>query len=153
MLTSLYRVRAHNTAADSENKIHDDRVAAEYGFRGGLVPGVTVYGYMTVPVVTHFGEAWLGAGAMEVRFVQPVYEGQEIGVRADEDAIGVLKLTAGPEDSQPCATATAWTDHSLSGDVIPERPLQPKQDASKEALAPGTILGTLIDPVELHDDE
>src|ERR1700704_1967297 len=101
MLTSLYRVRAHNTAADSENKIHDDRVAAEYGFRGGLVPGVTVYGYMTVPMVTHLGEAWLGTGAMEVRFLQPVYEGQEIVVRADEDAIGVLKLTAGPEDSQP----------------------------------------------------
>ena len=153
MLTSMYRVRAHNTATESENKIHDDRVAAEYGFRGGLVPGVTVYGYMTVPVVMHFGEAWLASGAMEVRFLQPVYEGQEIVVRADEDAAGVLKLTAGPEDSRPCATATAWTDRSPSGDVIPERPLQPKQDASKEGLTPGTILGTLIDPVMLHDDE
>ena len=42
-------LRAVNTAPDSENKMHDDRVAAQYGFRGGLVPGVTVYGYMTVP--------------------------------------------------------------------------------------------------------
>ena len=39
---SIFRVRAHNTAADTENKINDDRVAAAHGFRGGLVPGVTV---------------------------------------------------------------------------------------------------------------
>ena len=39
-----YRVRAHNIAADSENKIHDDSVARQYGFAGGLVPGVVVYG-------------------------------------------------------------------------------------------------------------
>src|SRR6266852_2573003 len=85
VMNNVYRVLAHNTAADSENKIHDDRVAAEYGFRGGLVPGVTVYGYMTVPVVTHFGEAWLAGGAMEIRFLQPVYEGQEILVHAEPD--------------------------------------------------------------------
>src|SRR5260221_8317804 len=90
--TTMYRVVAHNTAADSENKIHDDRVAAQYGFRGGLVPGVTVYGYMTAPVVQHFGEAWLAGGAMEVRFLQPVYEGQEIVVQAEQDASGALKL-------------------------------------------------------------
>ena len=31
-----YRVRARNTAPDSENRIHDDRTAALYGFRAGL---------------------------------------------------------------------------------------------------------------------
>src|ERR1700682_1500107 len=145
----MYRVLAHNTAADSENKIHDDCVAAQYGFRGGLVPGVTVYGYMTVPVVTHFGEAWLNSGAMEVRFLQPVYEGQEIVVLAEADASGVLKLTAGP-----CAAASAWINKAPpAADPIPERPLQPRQDATKEALSPGTVLGTLIDPVPLHDDQ
>lgn len=44
----VHRVRAVNTAPDSENKMHDDRVAAQYGFQGGLVPGVTVYAYITV---------------------------------------------------------------------------------------------------------
>ena len=148
MTISMYRVLAHNTAADSENKIHDDRVAAQYGFRGGLVPGVTVYGYMTAPVMRHFGEAWLASGAMQVRFLQPVYEGQELVVSAEADASGVLKLTAGP-----CATATAWIADASEADPIPARPTQPKQDASKEALSPGTVLGTLIDPVPLHDDE
>src|SRR5258708_32218751 len=71
----FYRVRAKNTAPDSENKIHDDRVAAEYGFRGGLVPGVTVYGYMTVPIVDS-QPAWLERGSMHVRFSEPGYDGE-----------------------------------------------------------------------------
>src|SRR5258708_35796501 len=54
----LYRVRAKNTAPDSENKIHDDRVAAEYGFRGGLVAGGAVYGYMNVAIFDS-EPAWL----------------------------------------------------------------------------------------------
>jgi len=37
-----YRVKARNTSTSSENKIHDDAVARAYGFRGGLVPGVTL---------------------------------------------------------------------------------------------------------------
>src|ERR1700722_1350111 len=71
------RIRAVNTAAESENKIHDDRIAAQYGFRGGLVPGVTVYGYLAAAVLDHFGDPWLSRGAMDVRFHQPVYEGEE----------------------------------------------------------------------------
>ena len=72
------RVRAVNTAADSENKIHNDAIAAEYGFRGGLVPGVTVYGYMATAAVELFGPEWLDRGAMDVRFLKPVYEGDEV---------------------------------------------------------------------------
>ena len=37
-----HTLRASNEATESENKIHDDTVAAQYGFRGGLVPGVSV---------------------------------------------------------------------------------------------------------------
>ena len=33
-----HRVRAHNAATASENKIHDDTVARRHGFAGGLVP-------------------------------------------------------------------------------------------------------------------
>ncbi|HEX8090436.1 MAG TPA: hypothetical protein VF762_16375, partial [Blastocatellia bacterium] len=73
-----YRVRARNTSATSENKIHDDETAARYGFRGGLVPGVTVYAYMTVPLVAQFSDAWLERGSMQVKFHQPFYEGEEV---------------------------------------------------------------------------
>jgi hypothetical protein len=53
-----YRVKARNTSTNSENKIHDDATARRYGFRGALVPGVTVYAYLTEPVVAAFGPAW-----------------------------------------------------------------------------------------------
>ena len=46
---ATHTVLAHNWATESENKIHDDAVASRYGFRGGLVPGVAVWAYMTHP--------------------------------------------------------------------------------------------------------
>jgi hypothetical protein len=40
------QVKARNTSA----QIHDDDATARtLGFRGGLVPGVTVYAYLTFP--------------------------------------------------------------------------------------------------------
>jgi hypothetical protein len=83
---NTYRVRARNTAAESENRIHDDAVAARFGFRGGLVPGVIVYAYMTVPIVAEFGQRWLEGGTMQVKFHQPFYEGEEVIVRAEVDS-------------------------------------------------------------------
>src|SRR2546425_709171 len=81
----LNRLRARNTSEASENKIHDDATAASFGFRGGLVPGVTVYAYMTVPIVEQFGLAWLERGSMQVKFHQPFYDGEEVIVRAEAD--------------------------------------------------------------------
>src|ERR1700676_3125174 len=57
-----YRLSAYNTAHDSDNKIHDDAVARRFGFDGGLVPGVDVYGYMTHLPVMRWGRAWLERG-------------------------------------------------------------------------------------------
>ena len=53
---------AQNDAVESENKIHDDAVARKFGFAGGLVPGVTVFGYLTWPAVAEWGKAWLESG-------------------------------------------------------------------------------------------
>src|SRR5438128_980248 len=106
----IYRVRARNTSADSENKIHDDVMAASYGFRGGLVPGATVYAYMTVPLVEQFGLDWLERGSMQVKFHQPFYDGDEVIVRAEEDASASpikIAITAEREDGTVCATALA----------------------------------------------
>ena len=50
-----YRIEAVNTAKESENKIHDDQVARRFGFKGGLVPGVEVYAYMTHLPVARWG--------------------------------------------------------------------------------------------------
>ncbi len=54
--------QAFNQATKSENKIHEDSVARKYGFRGGLVPGVTVYAYLVHPAVEAWGLDWLTRG-------------------------------------------------------------------------------------------
>jgi acyl dehydratase len=81
-----YRVIAFNTAHDSENKIHDDATARRFGFGGGLVPGVDVYGYMTHLPVMRWGRAWLERGTAECRFFKPVYDGDTATVTATEAA-------------------------------------------------------------------
>ncbi len=57
-----HTLKGYNDAAESANKIHDDRVAAQYGFRGGLLPGVTVYAYMTYRLMQLFRGDAAGAG-------------------------------------------------------------------------------------------
>lgn len=78
----MWRVIAANDAVDSGNPIHDDTVAKRLGFGGGLVPGVTVYGYLTHPLVAEFGIEFLTRGYIEVRFRRPVYEGETVQVNA-----------------------------------------------------------------------
>ena len=82
---AAYEVNAFNTAAASDNKIHDDKVARQFGFRGGLVPGVEVYAYMAHMPVARWGRAWLESGQMECRFVKPVYDGAVARVTATEE--------------------------------------------------------------------
>jgi hypothetical protein len=134
------RIKAVNTAVDSENRIHDDRVAAQYGFRGGLVPGVTVYGYLAEAARLHFGDEWLERGAMDVRFRQPVYHGEEIEVSLREDGALAIVEIAGR------ATGTAWVAGGEPTDAsrYEESELsEPRVAASRESLAVGTMMGTL----------
>jgi hypothetical protein len=172
-LPQVYRVRARNTAADSENRIHDDATAARYGFRGGLVPGVTVYGYMTVPAVAVFNRAWLERGAMQVKFLQPVYEGDEVIVRATGDSPSTeapatdapssadvipakLSITAERSDGTVCAAATA-TLHRIMCAPRPtdyQRAALPADDArpvaARELFTGGAVLGTLRETLKLQ---
>jgi len=100
-----YRVRARNTAVESENKIHDDSVAAGYGFRGGLVPGVTVYAYMTVPIVERFGLDWVERGSMQVKFHQPFYDGEEVSVQAEVNEGAVRSTCRSPRPAKTASRA------------------------------------------------
>jgi hypothetical protein len=137
-MTPFLRVRAVNTALDSENRIHDDRVAAEYGFRGGLVPGVTIYGYMTAAALETLGSEWLHRGAMDVRFFEPSYDSEEVAISMSELPEGRIKLEIGSR-----ASATAWLSNAdLSADFPAENSTL-KQIASRETIQPGMILGTL----------
>ncbi|MGE0260124.1 MAG: hypothetical protein AB7T18_15375 [Alphaproteobacteria bacterium] len=100
-----YQVVAFNTAHDSENKIHDDATARRFGFGGGLVPGVDVYGYMTHLPVMRWGRAWLDHGTAECRFFKPLYDGDAAIVTATE-ADGALEIAVESRGTV-CATGRA----------------------------------------------
>lgn len=150
--TSTFRVRAHNTAPDSENRIHDDQVAAQYGFRGGLVPGVTLYGYMMPAAIDRLGREWLQRGSITVRFLAPCYEGEAVVARCDG-----LSITAEREDGSLYASGTVGLSEARDGtaDDYPDHPL-PSLDnrplASSETIFPGLALGTLRQPLDVQDE-
>jgi hypothetical protein len=149
--SAIFRVRAHNTAADSENKIHDDRVAAAYGFRGGLVPGVTVYGYMIPAVVDCFGPGWLEHGGINVRFHAPCYEGETVVARCTESTV-----TAEREDGSIYASGTATVFANQTPDGYAEHPLPAKDQrptASSETIIPGLALGNIREILDLQNDD
>ena len=147
-----YRVVARNVAAQSENRIHDDTVARQYGFGGGLVPGVIVYAYATSPLVATLGAPWLARGTVTIRFVKPVLDGEEIRIagslvrEASEDLGASLSVRSG--GGQECAVATAMLPAAPASalDVRdhPETPLPADRPrASPESLVPGRVLGTI----------
>ena len=74
---------AFNTAPDSENKIHGDELAKEYGFEGGLVPGVTISAYLIHPVIELWGEEWLEKGFANCRITSPLYDNENFEVILD----------------------------------------------------------------------
>jgi hypothetical protein len=75
-----YRVRASTNTLTHQNLIHDDEFARKCGYRGALVPGASIYAYLTHSLVELFGRDWLERGAAEIRFVLPVYEGEELRI-------------------------------------------------------------------------
>ncbi|MCZ6709554.1 MAG: hypothetical protein O7B25_04245, partial [Gammaproteobacteria bacterium] len=85
---SAYQVVAQNFSQDHENKIHSDEIAKKYGFKGGLVPGVAVWGHLTHPLVELLGEDWLAGSVSNVRFFKPAYHGDHLELTCSEDGAG-----------------------------------------------------------------
>lgn len=156
---SEYRVKARNTSAQSENKIHDDTVARQYGFRGGLVPGVTVYAYLIHPLVQALGRPWLERGTATVKFLKPIFAGEEVTIAGEitERATNGLRVfvRATTEASGECAVLTATLPAGLPTPVNPAlyraAPLPGERPAvSREHLAGLEVLGS---PEVLVDED
>jgi hypothetical protein len=75
-----YRIKASIDIDDLNNRIQDDEYARRYGFRAGLVPGISVFAYMSRPLIDLAGKDWLERGSAEVHFLRPIYEGEEIRI-------------------------------------------------------------------------
>ena len=148
-----YRVKARNTSASSENKIHDDTIARRYGFGGGLVPGITVYAYVTHPLVEAFGRDWLERGTISVKFVKPILEGDEVlisgGVTGRASDGLAIALTASTAKNGDCAVATATLLDRLPAAIdpagYPEAALpDDRPEATRAHLASVGVLGTPV---------
>jgi acyl dehydratase len=145
-----YQVVATNPATASENRIHSDDEARRHGFRGGLVPGVTVYGYLVHAIIDAMGPDWVGTGGAAVRFRQPCYDGDALSIRVAPD--GAVAVTSG---DVTCVTGEAWLDgrprasaEAIPGGAPPARASRPA--ASRSTLASGSVLGRVALP---SDDE
>jgi acyl dehydratase len=152
-----YRVKARNTSVGSENGIHDDSVARRYGFPGALVPGVTVYAYLTHPLVQGLGVGWLERGSISVRFRRPLLDGDEVvvsGEITERDARGVSAVVkAMTERAGECAVATVSLPAGLPTPVNPalyrEAPLPAERPpVSRERLQSVAVLGTPVAPYD-----
>lgn len=148
-----YRVTARNTSTGSENKIHDDQEARRYGFAGGLVPGVTVYAYLTQPLGAALGTAWLDRGSASVRFVKPIFDGEDVTVAGEITERGPRGLSATVRAETAargeCATMTVTLPAGLPTPVnlaaYRRAPLpDDRPPATREQLASIDVLGTPI---------
>ncbi len=147
-----YSVEAYNLSHSSENKIHDDAVARDLGFSGGLVPGVEVFAYATHVALRHFGPSFLESGKMSCRFAKPVYDGRTAEVHGVANAEGGLDITV-ESAGVVCASGQATCGEggeppSISGDAF-ARPPKERPAADETSLAVGRQFG--IHP-EIVDD-
>jgi hypothetical protein len=112
-----WRGTAYNQVPHSKNEIHGDKVAKHFGFKGGLVPGVTVSAYLLHPAAVSYGMNFLERGFAHVRVNSPLYDEQafeihienQIGhqTRTQHQAQGGQGYSAVlvPNGEAPCATA------------------------------------------------
>jgi acyl dehydratase len=120
---------------------------------------------MTVPVVARLAREWLERGSMQVKFHQPFYEGEEVVVRAEvyaSTSAVKISVTASREGGSVCASGIATVNENQASrskprlDDYPERPLPPDEarpQASRENIAAGSVLGTLIEEIDLRSIE
>src|SRR5690606_6185636 len=64
-----YHAIARHPEERPDNKMHEDGLPQQLGFRGAFVLGVALYGYMTRALVASLGEAWLGRAVIDVKFL------------------------------------------------------------------------------------
>lgn len=139
----VHEVVACNTATESTNRMHDDAVASTFGFRGGLVPGVDVWAYLTGPCVDRWGIDFLERGVMDARFLLPVYDGERVVSRLDADGTLTCVGPGGTTRAQGTASLPALGDAPPAKDLPAAALPNPVPPAAAELLTPGRVLGSL----------
>lgn len=105
-LPASWHATAFNQATASSNQIHSDEMAKAYGFRGGLVPGVTISAYLMHPAVETWGEAWLNTGRAEIVVHRPLYDGYGFDVVLTDVSDRSYQATLVDQEGTRCASGT-----------------------------------------------
>ena len=112
-----FAATAYNQVPQSENEIHGDDVAQHFGFRGGLVPGVTVSAYLFHPAAVAWGLDWLSRGKGKAVVGRPLYDSMNFEV--EPEAEGETAYGATLIDAEGTAIAEA---HAELPDAAPTPP-------------------------------
>lgn len=110
--------QAFNQVPDSDNRIHSDELAREYGFTGALVPGVTISCYLVQPAVQAWGLHWLERGAVHATIKSPVYDERDFRVEVTQQPLPDRYHAQLLSEERLCATAEVWLPEAL--EVEPE---------------------------------
>ena len=117
MKQSTWSVHAKNLPEHSRNPIHTDEGGKAAGFDGALVAGVTVYAYLTNPILTLWGVDWLREGSSVVEFKSPVLADElvECVTVLDEMSLNV-NATVNDQIRAQCAASMEKPTPSASSD-------------------------------------
>ena len=115
-----FRAFMENPDEEKSNAIHSTSGAKDYGFRGALVGGATVYGWVASWIVETLGKQWLNFGWARVRFRQPVYPGNDLELVLDDD--GTIDVHRDVDDVSCISGQVGQGEAPWLGDIrIPSR--------------------------------
>jgi hypothetical protein len=97
---------AFNQAFDSKNEIHSDEMAQRFGFKGGLVPGVTVSAYLIHPAIEAWGLDWLRQGWAHAVVRKPIYDRSQFKVELHDSTEQSYQAKLLNEEGLTCAIAS-----------------------------------------------
>ena len=127
-----WQATAFNQSTDSSNQIHSDEIARAYGFRGGLVPGVTVSSYLIHPAVEAWGADWLSRGSASIVVRKPLYDGFKFEVELTEVTAKSYRATLTDQEGTQCAVG-----HIQLKDALPAPPKKRGDAMLTEAMGRG----------------
>lgn len=129
-----WSTRAVNLDEHANNPIHTDAGAQAAGFDAAIVAGTTIYGYLTRPAATAWGEAWLTGGGGELRLRKAVL---------DDELVECRIAGEGGENGDPTVEACVGEEVRATFDLWPK--------AEAPAMRRGEDLPTI--EVELTEDK
>jgi hypothetical protein len=140
-----------------DNIIHSTEGAAQFGFTGALVGGVTVYSWAVPALIEYLGEDWLDSGWIDFRLRRPVYPGDLITTRVSSTDSGV-EFTMAKADGEVCIAGTAgmgeaefYDDLAIAQNRNPVPPADPPIFLTPENLPIGEDLPAMAVPMSLND--